>query len=719
MNSPAVQNADLIYELAERLASGEFKRVAVFCGSIVSRGLPSSCPTAPELRSIILQTLLKRPSLEEFITKISPNHTFRETAKPKTVLEQNFYTLPFEQFMGCLYSANSRVANNIVRASFGQHAPNKNHETLAAMASIALEKKLCRQFTIFTTNYDPGLEDAFEAIGRPLRQLPESQWLAQGAPTYTSQKENEEFQLVKLHGSVDHERTLAFTFTEITKKIAKRQHFKAARELIESMDLLLFIGYGLNDFDLRPVIQSGLMNSNCITLWNDRPENSTEPSSDETGQNIARDLLRKETGIITYKSDLFSSDESASSPNIMLIFANALGITSAVIPPFESLHSSIKEDVVKSLDNLTQEECVSFLANIADSCSSADAVTLVQPYAAGDLKSHRRRRHVSVYIFSLAHVADYAGPLNFVENLVKSKSADRATKVIALGQGALICTLAKDWRRAFKLFLKGYLLRLSSWKLLDSEENLEFDDNCCHFWLRGTGYIGMNLRTAKNPLPKIGKIFEISLGLILSIAYRWLVFRAGRIGDLRRLGSCTMSLAESLRFARMLDRAKSKAEEALQIHTQIQELNAIIMSERIRAWIYSAEGSAEGLTEARQSLARATILSSRTLDPTLLQKCAKELTRVVLFECEKQFQELLSEIQLEWSESHSVTREDVGDSAKQLSRSVEWDNEPTIQALSSITAYLASQCREDGKWLSLCEEMKRLANVHHHPRQFG
>lgn len=96
---------------------------------------------------------------------------------------------------------------------------------------------------IYTTNYDPWLERAFEAFGRPYNRIVRVSDIARGRPGVTD--------IVKLHGDLEDEATLVLTESNYFGRLS----FESPLDIKLRADVLtrtvLFIGYSLSDINMR------------------------------------------------------------------------------------------------------------------------------------------------------------------------------------------------------------------------------------------------------------------------------------------------------------------------------------------------------------------------------------------------------------------------------------------------------------------------------------
>ena len=96
---------------------------------------------------------------------------------------------------------------------------------------------------IYTTNYDPWLERAFEAFGRPYRLIVRVADIARQTEAAT--------EIVKLHGDLEDEDSVVFTESNYFDRLS----FEAPLDIKLRADVLarpvLFIGYSLSDVNIR------------------------------------------------------------------------------------------------------------------------------------------------------------------------------------------------------------------------------------------------------------------------------------------------------------------------------------------------------------------------------------------------------------------------------------------------------------------------------------
>jgi len=96
---------------------------------------------------------------------------------------------------------------------------------------------------IYTTNYDPWLERAFDAFHRPYNQIVRVSDIARGSPGAT--------QIVKLHGDLEDEASVVFTESNYFDRLS----FESPLDIKLRADVLarpvLFIGYSLSDVNIR------------------------------------------------------------------------------------------------------------------------------------------------------------------------------------------------------------------------------------------------------------------------------------------------------------------------------------------------------------------------------------------------------------------------------------------------------------------------------------
>lgn len=96
---------------------------------------------------------------------------------------------------------------------------------------------------IYTTNYDPWLERAFEAHDRPYNRVVRVPDITRGDPDVT--------QIVKLHGDLSEEDSVVFTESDYFDRLS----FESPLDIKLRADVLchsvLFIGYSLSDVNIR------------------------------------------------------------------------------------------------------------------------------------------------------------------------------------------------------------------------------------------------------------------------------------------------------------------------------------------------------------------------------------------------------------------------------------------------------------------------------------
>lgn len=96
---------------------------------------------------------------------------------------------------------------------------------------------------IYTTNYDPWLERAYEAFGRPCNRITRVSDIARSRPGVTD--------IIKLHGDLEDEASLVLTESNYFARLS----FESPLDIKLRADVLtrtvLFIGYSLSDINIR------------------------------------------------------------------------------------------------------------------------------------------------------------------------------------------------------------------------------------------------------------------------------------------------------------------------------------------------------------------------------------------------------------------------------------------------------------------------------------
>jgi hypothetical protein len=665
---PTTPPDPLMDAVAMRLAAGEFRKVVFFCGSVVSRGWPTLCPKAPELLQVVMRRFWDASAgkntpteLRRFLRGISPNGSFelpqeahqkeidsdealQSPNEAQLILQQNFFRLPFEQFMGCLHNAKREAALGVVDAAFGRKhhgRSNANHEAIAQIANTLLQRGLCDEVSLLTTNYDVGFEKAFAKLSCPLSGS--EQLIAPHVPTSRSDRFNLHF--AKLHGDIDHENSMVFTFDRITETTMDRRYFGKVSKIIAACDLLLFVGYGLNDLDLRPVIHDGLKASRCLAIWNERPETGKKDEVIERrGMTVARDRLLRQGGILVYRSDL-SGQGGNGSESLLFTLARALRLETPEVAFFDPLPDAMRKDMKAALSTMRDDEVALFMGNLASACCSGEAAGLLGPYARDESRNRLTRKHAELYLHSSGHTASYQEGLARVRELAR-KRRDPIIRANALGYGGLLRTLAvgrggglgirifADSVRVIWDFLGARLLPLVRFRRLPKRDRLRLTHFRVHFWSRAVSFLAAYLRSSIVPLRFLGCLLEWVLGSFLMWRYLFLTRAARRVADLRALADCLSLYSQSALLARRIRRAAKVAQQTLEIFTQMQVLNEIALAERSLAWVCLGYGTPSKILEARQRLGRAAGLGAASADTSLLAKFVANLLRVSAYEAQ-------------------------------------------------------------------------------------
>jgi hypothetical protein len=145
--------------------------------------------------------------------------------------------------------------------------------------------------TIYTTNFDLLLEDAFTAVKRPFRSLVgELQMPFHGGPLTTS--------IVKMHGDLRHEEHVIVTREDYEKYLDTYPVIATHLSALLITKTALFVGYSLSDPDfthVRQVVRSrlGKFERMAYVLEFKAPE---EPATDRLAENLHLITLRVEPG---------------------------------------------------------------------------------------------------------------------------------------------------------------------------------------------------------------------------------------------------------------------------------------------------------------------------------------------------------------------------------------------------------------------------------------
>lgn len=222
-------------------------KLAVFCGSGISTSAPSCLPTVASVRDDLESYLIARFQTEPFDYLCSPD--FHSDVK------ECIQSLPFEMLLEFLYESYEPEHNvSGYFREFLEREPNSFHHSIAQLASQA------RRLEVFTTNFDPLLEYAFERRGVKyslrFRQT-EPVWRICEHPVRVH-KIHGNIQLVQDKVVLD---SVVFRFRDL-KGLATWK-----RKLLEnvfSSHVVLFLGYSFSDFaDIVPFLLS-LSPRGCI-----------------------------------------------------------------------------------------------------------------------------------------------------------------------------------------------------------------------------------------------------------------------------------------------------------------------------------------------------------------------------------------------------------------------------------------------------------------------
>ena len=161
--------------------------------------------------------------------------------------------------------------------------PNTNHFLLAKLAKRGYVK------TIFTTNFDSLIEEAFVAEG--LIENKDYEVIFKDADYVSIDWDDDKLRLVKLHGSISDPSDMAITI----KKIAERQYEPNKQEALSylfsegSHKSLIILGYSCSDvFDINPAIESIKRNRKRIYHVEHRSSNTSECSTFPAKENIGK-----------------------------------------------------------------------------------------------------------------------------------------------------------------------------------------------------------------------------------------------------------------------------------------------------------------------------------------------------------------------------------------------------------------------------------------------
>lgn len=594
------------------------------------------CPTANDIRELILEHFRReadeasastlRTSILEFVDRLTPPPSNGSLLQS---LADNFGNLPFEQFMGCLQAASATAALGSIQHLCGRSTaatPSVYHQGIVQLARELLGRHLCDQVTILTTNYDEGFE---AAMGDSLKLRERTDWVARNAPTFDDMRVP--LVLAKVHGSVDHPKTLVFSFASIGSGSIDPSYFSRVVKLLAQADLIVMMGYSLSDFDLRPVMNEALQRHRALTIWNERPNATRADDDDLRGLNYARERLIRENGILSYFSDLFVDDSN----NILRALASPLNIDCPAIAPFTDLRSGLREQIRPLLPQLTtpegQLETVLFLGHLADSCNAGDAVELLRPYAMDAADPRPNIAHL--YLQALAHERNYPGVLRDVQ-LLSRRGRPAKVRMCAYAWAVFIHTFRAEVIQALKSAARGYSIAIA-WRVSRSDASyLYLSHHWNHFLSRCTLGAGSWMRRFRW-LSFAGVVVEVLGGNYLLWRYRSIARRVKPLGQMRLEAGCAEVAAQCAIMARRPLVAQKMAESMQSIYEQLQYFNGVGLGERTSAWACLARNSEEKIVEARQKLARCVEIGTRTPDRSLLPKFVANLLRVVAFELKK------------------------------------------------------------------------------------
>jgi len=223
-------------ELVDFIGLSSGQRINLFVGSFISCAPPSKASSVAEIREKIayelLDSLQGNPDLIDNIR--------RELLQ--TMVGNRYKVIPFES----LWERIARVTDTAFVCMKLQHllssgSPNYNHKAIARLVKSRYID------TIFTTNYDEYIEQAFyNSTDRCSYNTlnPQEPAVYHNFDVYSSQ-----VTLIKLHGTFSIPSSLAFMFPQLTNAFSNSSYSRYRRILFKSP--IIFCGYGFNDWDLR------------------------------------------------------------------------------------------------------------------------------------------------------------------------------------------------------------------------------------------------------------------------------------------------------------------------------------------------------------------------------------------------------------------------------------------------------------------------------------
>ncbi|MGA8905266.1 MAG: SIR2 family protein, partial [Candidatus Bathyarchaeia archaeon] len=223
--------------LGQIVNSARSGKLSIWVGAGISKEMPSSLPLANELKFHLLESICKHPQLARI---------HEDYLRDGTDIGRQIRDYPLEAFIERIAEAVNDAVGTIAEL-FKSGLPNKNHFLIARL----MERGYVRE--ILTTNFDPLIEMALEALGL----LPVVDFYVYSTETQFGRigLEPKFPTIFKIHGSANAVESIRATLSAISRRAPLENRRKVLDHFLSSEGDILILGYSAkDDFDINPVL---------------------------------------------------------------------------------------------------------------------------------------------------------------------------------------------------------------------------------------------------------------------------------------------------------------------------------------------------------------------------------------------------------------------------------------------------------------------------------
>ncbi len=394
-----------VAQLALNLRERKFTQVVFLVGCTVSCAGDTPCADVAKIRNdLIFKPLIKafcpeNPDRQNSIFDLA--YTLTTDNSVASIVN----SIPFEAFMSCLNEVDNEASLKVIQAAchlkqdtihINSFKPNGLHRLISKISYSIINKNYADSVIVLTTNYDLGLDLAFEELNLPKVRYQGIDQLDINIPTYTFL--NNKLKYIKLHGCILEPKTLVFTMERLTKLTFWPNIFQDCFDLhIEShvnkrqSRLVISVGYSFSDPDLQPHWKRLFNNSECIVLRltkrdiNKRNLNISTTGSDYILEQFTENIFQGQGKYLLHPCNLFDATDHP-----LIIIANNLNIKlgKICVPQKKELPEEMQQTAVKAIAQLDHIKATEFLTRVCDYSALPNATCAINEIIFGKYDRH-------------------------------------------------------------------------------------------------------------------------------------------------------------------------------------------------------------------------------------------------------------------------------------------------------------------------------------------